>query len=256
MLELTGVTKWFTTKHGRFQALNSVNLQVQDGQFISFVGPTGCGKTTLLKIVDGLVPASEGQVLLDGKPLRGVSPDMAFVFQDISLLPWRSVVQNVELGLESRGIGKAERRRRALESLELVGLGAVANEPPYTLSGGMQQRVGVARALAVRPRVLLMDEPFGHLDNFTREVLQQELVRIWQHQEGMTVIFVTHSVNEAIYLSDRIAIFRTKPGRMTEVLDVDIPRPRDIDLSDPRAIEMRRYISHALKGQDVEEVVA
>ncbi|MGH2443195.1 MAG: ABC transporter ATP-binding protein [Chloroflexota bacterium] len=256
MLELTGISKSFPTKNGRFQALSSVNLQIADGEFFSFVGPTGCGKTTLLKIINGLIAPSEGRLFLNGRELRGVSREMAFVFQDIHLLAWRSVVQNVEIGLEARGVGKTERRRRALETLALVGLEAVAEDPPYTLSGGMQQRVGVARALAVEPRVLLMDEPFGHLDNFTREVLQQELVRIWQQQRDMTVVFVTHSVNEAIFLSDRIGLFRTAPGRMTEVLDVGIPRPRDLDITDPRAIELRKHITRALDVRPREEVPA
>jgi NitT/TauT family transport system ATP-binding protein len=177
---------------------------------------------------------------------------MAFVFQDINLLPWRSVVENVEIGLVARGVPPEERRRRALEILDLVGLRAVAAAPPYALSGGMQQRVGVARALAVRPKVLLMDEPFGHLDNFTREVLQIEIAKLWRRL-GMTVVFVTHDVDEAIFLSDRIALMQTGPGRLTEVLEVGLPHPRwEFNVrADPRAIALRESIIerlHVLRG--------
>jgi NitT/TauT family transport system ATP-binding protein len=180
---------------------------------------------------------------LEGRVLRGGSQDMAYVFQDINLLPWRSVIQNVELGLEARRVPKAERRQRAMEMLEMVGLADVASVPPYTLSGGMQQRVGVARALVVQPKVLLMDEPFGQLDNFTREALQVEISELWA-KLGTTIVFVTHDVDEAIFLSDRIALFQPNPGRLTDVIDVDLPRPRagyDVR-GDRRAIELRGHI--------------
>jgi NitT/TauT family transport system ATP-binding protein len=253
MLEIQGISKTFVTKNESLQALANVDLDIRDGEFISFVGPSGCGKTTLLKIIDGLIPADSGRILLKGQELRGVSKDMAFVFQNIDLLPWRSVVQNVELGLETRGLSRAERRARALETLARVGLESSASKPPYTLSGGMQQRVGVARALAVQPNVLLMDEPFGQLDNFTREALQVEIAWLWQQAQNMTVVFVTHDVDEAIFLSDRIALFGTNPGRILDVLDVNIPRPRaDLDVvSLPAAIELRKHIVSRLntKGQ-------
>jgi NitT/TauT family transport system ATP-binding protein len=170
------------------------------------------------------------------------------VFQEINLLPWRSVTKNIELGLEARGVPKQERRDRAMEMLQMVGLSSVADVPPYTLSGGMQQRVGVARAVAVRPKVLLMDEPFGQLDNFTREALQVDIAELWARL-GMTIVFVTHDVDEAIFLSDRIALFQPDPGRLTEIVNVDLPRPRtDYDVrADRRAIELRSYIVSQLR---------
>lgn len=249
ILDVRSVSKTFQGKGLTVCALDDVSLKVRRGEFISLIGVSGCGKTTLLRIIDGLEEADAGQVWLDGARLTGVSQDMAFVFQDINLLPWRSVVDNVALGLEVRGVPKASRRARALEGLDMVGLSSMAKAPPYTLSGGMQQRVGVARALAVRPKALLMDEPFGQLDNFTREALQVEIANLWA-QLGTTVVFVTHDVDEAIFLSDRIGLFHPDPGRLTEVIDVDLPRPRtDYDVrAHPRAIELRAYITDHLRG--------
>lgn len=243
MLELEGISHAYVTKDRRVQALQDVSLAIRDGEFISFVGPSGCGKTTLLRIIMGLTPLTEGRVIFNGAPVHGVSRQMGFVFQDINLLPWRTVAENVEIGLEARGFPPRERRARAVEALRLVGLESVANAAPYTLSGGMQQRVGVARALAIDPKVLLMDEPFGHLDNFTREGLQIEIAKLWA-KLGTTVVFVTHDVDEAIFLSDRIALFHTNPGRVTKILDVSLPRPRwEFNVrADSRAIEMREAI--------------
>lgn len=248
MLDIVGVSKTFETRDRRVAALQEVSLSVRDGEFLSLVGPSGCGKTTLLRIIDGLTDATSGRIIFNGVELQGVSREMAFVFQDINLLPWRTVVQNVEIGLEGRGLSKRARRQRALQALELVGLETVADAPPYTLSGGMQQRVGVARALAVDPKVLLMDEPFGHLDNFTRENLQVEVARLWQSLK-MTVIFVTHDVDEAIFLSDRIALFRTNPGRIAEIVEVDLKRPRwEYNVrAEPNAIRLRERIMDELE---------
>jgi NitT/TauT family transport system ATP-binding protein len=249
ILQIANVSKVFFTTKRTVHALDRVSLDVHRGEFISLVGVSGCGKTTLLRILDGLDRADNGTIHLDGVKLDGVSHDMSYVFQDINLLPWRNVLDNVALGLEVRGVGKQERRERAMEVLELVGLASVAKVPPYTLSGGMQQRVGVARALAVRPKVLLMDEPFGQLDNFTREALQVEIANLWE-KLGTTIVFVTHDVDEAIFLSDRIGLFQPGPGRLTEVLDVDLPRPRtDYDVrAHQRAIELRAYITDHLRG--------
>jgi NitT/TauT family transport system ATP-binding protein len=249
ILEIRSLSKSFQGTERTVHALDQVTLDVRAGEFISLVGTSGCGKTTLLRVIDGLDEADDGSVYLEGKPLTGVSQDMAYVFQDINLLPWRSVLDNVALGLEARRVGKTERRKKAMEVLEMVGLAAVADSPPYTLSGGMQQRVGVARALAVDPKVLLMDEPFGQLDNFTREALQVEVANLWA-KLGTTIIFVTHDVDEAIFLSDRIGLFRRDPGRLTEIVDVDLPRPRaDYDMrADRRAIELRSYITNHLRG--------
>jgi NitT/TauT family transport system ATP-binding protein len=247
VLEYTGICKTFPGAHRTVVALDQVSFHVRPGEFVSLVGPSGCGKTTLLRITDGLETADVGTVFLDGAALAGGSQDMAYVFQDINLLPWRSVIKNVELGLEARGVPRQERRGRAMDTLQMVGLESVANAPPYTLSGGMQQRVGVARALAVRPKVLLMDEPFGQLDNFTREALQVEIADLWA-KLGTTIVFVTHDVDEAIFLSDRIALFQPEPGRLTEIIDVDLPRPRtDYDVrAHRRAIELRSHIVNQL----------
>jgi NitT/TauT family transport system ATP-binding protein len=251
MLELRDICKTFIDGRRAIAALKHVNLSVKRGEFISLVGLSGCGKTTLLRITVGLEEADSGQRLLEGVPLSGVCRDMAYVFQDINLLPWRSVLDNVTLGLEARGVTKAERRRRAQEVLALVGLTQFASAPPYKLSGGMQQRVGVARALAIQPKVLLMDEPFGQLDNFTREALQVEVSTLWSRL-GTTIVFVTHDVDEAIFLSDRIALFGPEPGRLTEIVSVGLPRPRTQAevAADPRAIELRRRITTHLGTAD------
>ncbi len=250
ILDVKRISKTFPGVHRTVYALDQVSLTVRPGEFISLVGTSGCGKTTLLRIIDGLDDADAGEIVLDGKRLSGVSQDMSYVFQDINLLPWRNVLDNVALGLEVRGVGKKQRRERALEVLEMVGLGSVANVAPYTLSGGMQQRVGVARALAVGPKVLLMDEPFGQLDNFTREALQIEIAALWA-KLGTTIIFVTHDVDEAIFLSDRVGLFQPDPGRLTDILDIDLPRPRtEYDVrAHPRAIELRAYITDHLRGE-------
>lgn len=247
LLSVRGVSKRFVSKSGSTQALAGVDLDVHAGQFVSLVGVSGCGKTTLLRIIDGLESPDAGEMTLAGEALKGISRDLAFVFQDINLLPWRSVKANVELGLEARGLGRRERSERANRALEMVGLATRGDSSPYTLSGGMQQRVGVARALAVEPRVLLMDEPLGQLDNFTREVLQRELASLCERL-GITVVFVTHDVDEAIFLSDRIALFQASPGRITETISVDLPRPRaSYDVrSHPAAIDLRRRVMEHL----------
>ena len=250
ILSVRGIRKVFTGGERDVTALGGVDLDVNRGEFISLVGPSGCGKTTLLRIIDGLDFADAGTVELEGRRLEGVSQDMAYVFQDINLLPWRSVRANVELGLEARGISKPERRKQAEEALEMVGLQDVMNAPPYTLSGGMQQRVGVARALAIKPKVLLMDEPFGQLDNFTREALQVEVAALWQKLQ-ITAVFVTHDVDESIYLSDRIVVMNGNPGRVVEILDVSLPRPRSQEdfRGDQETIQLRHRITSLLHSQ-------
>ena len=251
VLSIRGIERVFQGAERDVVALGGVDLDVQPGEFISLVGPSGCGKTTLLRILDGLDEADAGTITLEGQRLEGVSKDMAYVFQDINLLPWRSVRGNVEIGLEARGVEKSERRRISMEALEMVGLTDVMEVPPYTLSGGMQQRVGVARALAVKPKVLLMDEPFGQLDNFTREALQAEVATLWT-QLGITIVFVTHDVDEAIFLSDRIVIMQGNPGRIIETLDVHLPRPRTQAefRAEPETIELRSKITSMLRTQE------
>ena len=206
--------------------LRDFDLTVRDGEFLSVLGPSGCGKSTFLNILAGLVRQTGGDIHIDGESLSGVSRKLGVVFQGYALFPWRTVRENVEMGLEIRGVSRAERRREANLYLDLVGLVAFGDHYPHQLSGGMRQRVAIARSLAYRPEVLLMDEPFGALDAQTRESLQSELLNIWE-DSAKTVVFVTHSIDEAIFLSDRVAVMTKGPGRVKAIIDVDLPRPRD-----------------------------
>ena len=207
------------------KVLGDVTFDVRQGEIVSLIGESGCGKTTLLKIVQGLIRMDGGSILVDGVAVDHPGRDRGFVFQHASLLPWRRALHNVEFGLELQGIPAAERAGRARKLLDLVGLGHAADQYPHQLSGGMQQRVGLARALAIDPAILLMDEPFSALDSQTREVLQAELLRI--HAEtGKTTLFVTHDLDEAIYLSDRVVVMAAGPGRVKQVIDVPFPYPR------------------------------
>jgi len=208
-------------------ALEGINLQVMDGEFVAIVGPSGCGKTTFLSVVDGLIAATGGRVLVDGEVVTRPGPDRAVVFQDASLLPWRTVLNNVGYGLECLGIGAREARRRATQLITLVGLSGFEHHYPHELSGGMQQRVNLARALVVDPKILLMDEPFASLDAQTRELMQEELTRIWAMAKK-TVLFITHQIDEAIYLADRVVVFSGRPGKVKASIAIDIERPRPI----------------------------
>jgi NitT/TauT family transport system ATP-binding protein len=207
------------------QVFADITFEVYPSEFISLVGPSGCGKTTFLRILDGLIPHDEGEILLDGKTIIKPGPDKGFVFQDSSLLPWRTVIDNVIVGLELQGVDKREARRKAERYISLVGLAGFEHHYPHELSGGMQQRVNLARALIVDPQVLLMDEPFASLDAQTREIMQAELLKMWR-QTQKTVIFVTHQIEEAIYLSDRVVVFSARPARIREIVKVNLPRPR------------------------------
>jgi NitT/TauT family transport system ATP-binding protein len=214
--------------------LRNINFEVPQGEIVSLIGESGCGKTTLLRIIQGLVHFDSGSVRVDGASVSGPGRDRGFVFQHASLLPWRTARQNVEFGLELQRLAKAERTRRASALLELVGLGHAAEQYPHQLSGGMQQRIGLARALAIDPAILLMDEPFSALDAQTRELLQVELLRI--HKETQkTTLFVTHDLDEAIYLSDRVVILAAKPGRVARVIVVPFEHPR------PELAELRGH---------------
>jgi ABC-type nitrate/sulfonate/bicarbonate transport system ATPase subunit len=218
----------------RLRALDRVNLTVADGEFVSIVGPSGCGKTTFLSVVDGLIPATGGQILVDGTAVTRPGPDRAVVFQDASLLPWRTVLGNVLYGLECVGVRRREARERAAHFVALVGLSGFEHSYPHELSGGMQQRVNLARALVMDPKILLMDEPFAALDAQTREAMQEELLRIWK-AAGKTVLFITHQIDEAIFLSDRVIVFSGRPGRVRDSIAIDIERPRALRLKrEPR----------------------
>lgn len=226
-MTLKGVVKVFSTPPDReIVALCDVNLEVGEGEFLAVIGPTGCGKTTLLRIVAGLEMPTAGQILMDGSPVFDLHSICTLVFQQYSLFPWLDVQHNVAFPMEMKGIPRLERTARAREYLELVGLSGAERAQPYELSGGMQQRVAIARALAHDPEILLMDEPFGALDERTRHHLQDVLLDIWQKRRK-TIIFVTHNIDEAIYLADRIVVMATEPGRIVGDLRIAVPRPRD-----------------------------
>jgi NitT/TauT family transport system ATP-binding protein len=226
---------------GDLEALRGIDLAVERGEFIAVVGPSGCGKTTFLRIVAGLEQASTGEVLLDGRVLRGPGGDRGFVFQTDSLLPWRTVFSNAIIGREVAGRVGPDERRRTMELLKLVGLEGFENYHPRQLSGGMRQRVNLARALAIDPEILLMDEPFASLDAQTREIMQTELLRIWE--EGRkTVLFVTHQIDEAVFLSDRVLVFARRPGRLREMVPIALPRPRTLAIK--RTPEFVRLVDH------------
>jgi NitT/TauT family transport system ATP-binding protein len=226
-LEVDHVSKRFAVDQGEgVEALHDVSLGVGEGEFVCLLGPSGCGKTTLLRIIAGLETPTEGEVRVDGVPVTGPTPRLGMIFQDYSLYPWRRVLDNIAFGLELAGVERAERLGKAREYLDLVGLEGFADSFPYEHSGGMRQRVAVARALATDPAVVLMDEPFGALDAQTRNAMQRELLEIWT-KTRKTVLFVTHSVDEAVFLADRIVVLTARPGRVREVVDVCEPRPRD-----------------------------
>jgi len=226
-VEIKDVRKTFSGNRGEeVEALAGVDLTVADNEFVSIVGPSGCGKSTLLEIVGGLTEPSGGEVLIDEKPIKGPHPAVGLVFQQESAFPWRTVSGNVAFGLEMHGVGKRERHERSRELIELVGLKGFEDRYPGELSGGMRQRVAIARTLVMNPEVLLMDEPFGALDEQTRLILGDELLRIWSSTKA-TALFITHSIEEAALLSDRVIVMSARPGTIKKVVPVDLERPRD-----------------------------
>ena len=234
---------WFEREDREVLAVSDVSFAVEDGEFLSIVGPSGCGKTTLLNIVAGLLPYEEGNVSIDGKRVEGPGVDRAVVFQHSSLLPWRTIAGNIRYGMEmQRRFDEATMRERTDHFVKMVGLSGFERHYPNELSGGMQQRVNLARALAADPKVLLMDEPFAALDAQTREFMQAELLKIWS-QDRKTVVFITHQINEAVYLADRVAVMSARPGRLKEVFKVPFGRPRTLSLKrDPRFLEIEDSI--------------
>ena len=232
-IEMRGVGKRY---RGASVALQDISITVRRGEFVTFLGPSGCGKSTLLKLVSGLSPASDGTVRVNGMTPDDAREMMSFIFQDATLLPWRTVEQNVGLGLELEYAARTPRKERVARMLELVGLDDVAQRYPRQLSGGMKMRVSIARALVNRPRILLMDEPFAALDEMTRDRLNEELLRLYAEQKW-TVLFVTHSVAEAVFLSSRIVILAAHPGRIAHELDVDLPWPRTAETRESDAFE-------------------
>ena len=226
-MEIKNISKTFFSKNGYFTAVESVSFDVHDGEFLVLLGPGRCGKTVILNIIAGLEEATDGQIIYDGKEWKGTNPDIAMVFQKTALMPFKTVMQNVELGMKFRGVPKAQRQEVAQRYINLVGLQGFEKSYPSQLSGGMKQRVGIARAYANSPKVLIMDEPFGALDAQTRYSMQEEILRIWE-QEKRTVIFVTNNIEEACYLADRIVLLSDCPAKVKEVYPIDMPRPRDM----------------------------
>jgi NitT/TauT family transport system ATP-binding protein len=244
-LEVERLTKryWLERDKREVLALEDVSVSVEDGEFAAIVGPSGCGKTTLLNIVAGLLPYEEGMVKIDGKEVAGPGVDRAVVFQHSSLLPWRSILNNIRYGMEmQKRFDEATMRERAERFLKMVGLTGFERHYPRELSGGMQQRVNLARALAADPKVLLMDEPFAALDAQTREFMQAELLKIWS-QARKTVLFITHQINEAVYLADRVVVMSARPGRVKDVFRIPFDRPRTLSLKrDPKFLEIEDAI--------------
>ena len=256
----TGLTKTFQLKPGQsitvdgvrstsIEVLAGLDLAIRQGEFITLVGPSGSGKSVFLDIVGGLTPATTGRATIAGEIIDRPDPRLAYVFQQYALFPWRTALENVEYALEVRGVPRAERRAKARHFLSLFGLGGFEDRYPAQLSGGMQQRVAIARALSVDPEVLLMDEPFAALDAQTRDILQSELLRIWE-RIGCTVIFVTHAIEEAVFLADRVVALTARPGRVKEIIPIDLPRPRDPEIRNtPEFAAYRARVWNVLRDE-------
>jgi NitT/TauT family transport system ATP-binding protein len=224
-INVRSVTKAFDSKNSTLTAVDDVSFDVRGSEIMCIVGPSGCGKSTLLRMIAGLEPVTSGEILVGGHKVSGPSPSIGFVFQEYTLFPWRTVQKNVEFGLELKKVSPEKRKEIADRYIDMVGLSRFKDSYPHQLSGGVKQRTAIARTLAVGPQILLMDEPFGALDAQTRNILQGQLLEIWQ-KEKINIIFVTHSVDEAVFLADKVAIMTARPGRIKEIVDIGIPRPR------------------------------
>ena len=253
LIRVKGVSKTYQTISGEtLRALETISFKVPQGSFIAVVGPSGCGKSTLLKILAGILSKSKGEVILHNTPVEGPRRDIGIVFQDPTLLPWRTVIENVMLPAQIQGLNRRKYNRRALSLIRLVGLGGVEEKYPNELSGGMQQRVSIARALLHDPSILLMDEPFGALDAMTREYMNLELLRIWQSSEK-TIFFITHSISESVFLSDEVIVLSARPGRIEDCVSVNLPRPRELAMmATPEFNRLTEYIRNRF---DINEIL-
>ncbi len=248
-LEASGVRKVYN-KNGRpLEVLDVERFAVREGEFVTVIGPSGCGKSTFLHIMGGFIKAESGSIRVHGEEVNGPGPDRGMMFQEFALFPWRTVAGNVAWGLEAQGVPKAEIEAVVRKYLEMMGLAEFHNHLPAELSGGMKQRVALARVLAFDPKVLLMDEPFGALDAQTREVMQEELTRLWG-QTGKTIVFVTHDIEEAVYLGDRVVVLTARPGRIREEVPIALPRPRDLTIKkSAQCHEYRNYIWDLIRSE-------
>jgi NitT/TauT family transport system ATP-binding protein len=224
-IKIINVNKEYVSNGTTLKAIDNLSIEIKDSQFICIVGPSGCGKSTLLRMIAGLEPFNSGEIFVGGKKVESPSPSIGFVFQEYTLFPWRTVQKNVEFGLELKNVDQAERSKVASKYIDMVGLSKFKDAYPHQLSGGMKQRTAIARTLAVGPDILLMDEPFGALDAQTRNILQEQLLQIWE-KEKIKVLFVTHNVDEAVFLADKVIIMTSRPGKIKDIIDIDIPRPR------------------------------
>lgn len=241
-LEIMGVTKTFTSKKRTVQALEEINLHIRSKEFVALLGTSGCGKSTLLRIIGGLEQATSGKVLFKQKEITGPGADRGMVFQSYTLFPWLTVSENIEFGLKQKGMNKKECKQIAERYVDIVGLNGFENLHPKSLSGGMKQRVAIARALANDPDILLLDEPFGALDMQTRGVMQELLLDVWQ-KSPKTIVMVTHDIEEAVFLADRVVVMSARPGTIKEIIDIDLPRPRDYTIK--ASPEFMKYKMHA-----------
>jgi NitT/TauT family transport system ATP-binding protein len=249
-ISVQGVTKTFDLSGEQFIALDNVSLDIADNEFVTVVGPSGCGKSTLMNLLAGLDQPTSGHAIVDGKVVTGPGPDRGVIFQQYALFPWLSVRKNVEFGLKTAGLGAKERREKAEHFIEMVGLSQFADALPKMLSGGMKQRCAIARAYAVDPTILLMDEPFGALDALTRVKLQEQLLDTWS-QEKRTVLFITHDVDEAVFLANRVVVMAARPGRIFDIVDVNLPYPRTEEMRlSPEFTALRNRVWHSVYHQN------
>lgn len=253
VIGIDDVSLIYRSKRSDVQALDSISFSARDREFVALVGPSGCGKSTLLKLISGLLPPSRGSIRVNGQPVRGPTASIGIVFQSPLLMAWRTVMRNVLLQIEIRDLRVEDYRQKAMDLIQLVGLSGFENAHPHQLSGGMQQRVGLCRALIHDPDLLIMDEPFGALDAMTRELMNAELQRIWIERQK-TVLFITHSITEAVYLADRVLVMSPRPGRLVGEISVDLPRPRTVETMElPEFAQLTRQVRRHLNSSSLIE---